>query len=446
MRGIRGKIAATVTALAMACMVVAPASAFGLGGAITGRIVSGSDGAPLGGTSAATITYVPDPLVFYDATTNMNGQFAFPSVEPGIWSLSGGYSDATFLPRTWHLPSGSTDFALAEGQTISGTIVLQHNALTYTDAYRLSGASRYDTAIELAVENFPDWDGVTNLVIASGSDAAAVDALTASGLAGALNCPLLLVGTNTLPTNVQAAISAMPAGLMVWIVGGPSAVSPALDTQIYALGPVHGVQRVQGTDRYDTATAVAGQMRIITGGPSACLIANGENPASYYDALALSPLAYARDWPILLVRKDSVPTATWGYMQTYLGGAHKYMAGGEAVISETVRTTVGCHADDRWWGGNRYQTAIAVGTMSVGYGFLNNDTMGFAATLPDALAGGAMVGRRGGVMLLTPSTSMNPNVSNYLQTYYDDFDYAYVFGGMTALSESVRLQLQDGLN
>lgn len=39
---------------------------------------------------------------------------------------------------------------------------------------------------------FTNWDGVTNPVIACGSDAAAVDALTASGLAGALDCPLLL--------------------------------------------------------------------------------------------------------------------------------------------------------------------------------------------------------------------------------------------------------------
>jgi len=60
---------------------------------------------------------------------------------------------------------------------------------------------------------------------------------------------------------------------------------------------------------------------------------------------------------------------------------------------------------------------------------------------PDALAGGASLGRLGAVVLLTPSTTLAPAAANKLEDNASDIDTVYILGGPAAVSASVKAQV-----
>jgi len=131
---------------------------------------------------------------------------------------------------------------------------------------REDGANRYDVAVASALDAYPGWAGVKHVVLASGEDRAQPDALTAAGLAGALDAPLLLVPYAGINAQVQNAISGMPAGVQVHIVGGTSSVSNKVATQLTANPKVASVVRVGGSNRYAVAANVASAMKGVLGG------------------------------------------------------------------------------------------------------------------------------------------------------------------------------------
>ena len=133
----------------------------------------------------------------------------------------------------------------------------------YDVAVRLSGADRYQTALDASGQTFADGsaDGV---VLARGDLFA--DALSGVPLAGAYGGPLLLTPQNQLLPAVLVEIKRVlaPTGT-VFLMGGTGALSDTVEAALVAGLPGHQVQRVAGTDRY--ATAVAGG----AGGPGAGL-------------------------------------------------------------------------------------------------------------------------------------------------------------------------------
>lgn len=430
------------TLVVVALVPVSPAFA----ATVNGRITSAQTEGPLLGMH---VRMWPNgnPADFDEVICDSEGRFYFNGFDAGAWVVWAYDPAGNFNQRYWHESSGSTDFAVSDDSMVGMTIKMAHSNAVATDVYRLSGANRYATAVEIAVENHTDWAGLSHLVVASGEDASAVDALTAGGLAGAYHCPVLLVAKDSLPTIVRDAIAKMPAGIDVTIVGGTSAVSDAVKAAIDAIPSVDQVDRVWGQDRYDTATMVDIRMETVRGMPATgVLIANGENPASFYDAMALSPLSCAQYYPILLTRKDSVPAATAECLFNNHDGVPRYLAGGTAVISETTRSLLGVPPENRWAGANRYETALTIAKAAIAKGWLNYTYIGFAAKLPDALVGGSMIGYRHGILLLTPPTMTNASVMAYLDSQSGLSPYAFAYGGTGAIAESVRVSLQSAMN
>ncbi len=322
---------------------------------------------------------------------------------------------------------------------------------------RVADRSRFSTAVDIAKMAFDDdgdpsngtqWVDVSHVIIASGDDRAAADPLAASGLCGFYDAPLFLVSAKDVPAEVEAAVNEIVdqnGAVTVHIVGGTMSVPDARYTELVnAVGGGLSKDRILATGgRYDLAAAIARRMYP---GPAAppdvVLVANGADPNKFFDALALSPLAAAQQYPILLVSKDTIPSATQSVIDEF-DPETVVMGGGPNTISNTVKTSLGAL---RWYGSSRYTTAITIANNAISRGWLSDSAVGVAAKLPDALTGGGVIGRMGGVLLLTKGDTLTPETGAWIQTHNDNITNCYVFGGpnsvTTAVVNAIKAKLQ----
>jgi parallel beta-helix repeat protein len=310
---------------------------------------------------------------------------------------------------------------------------------------RFAGDNRYDTACQVVREWF---DSADTVVLASGEDFP--DALSAAGLAGTYEAPLLLTAKDSLPSVVASTLSALGTSDII-IVGGPAAVSSAVQS---TLSGSYDVRRISGANRYDTAARVAreiAQVEAYDGNWNGwAFVARGDE---FPDALALAPISYYAGsgddgCPILLTQPDALPGATADAIDD-LGIWTAYVAGGTAAVSNAVmgdvETLLAANSagwqSGRWKGANRFETAVAVA--NGGYAtFLDHpEYVGIATgfNFPDALAGGAAAGvARDGVVLLTEPDSLPGATRNMLAAHKDDYLWVEIYGGEAAVSSTVR--------
>lgn len=332
------------------------------------------------------------------------------------------------LGPAFYDPSGtgevSPSFAVSDYQQV---YVVGLESPLEPGSTRISGDTRYSTAIAVSQDAFPN--GADTVVLATGEDWP--DALCASALSGAVVGPVLLTGPDAIPEEVAAEIERLGARY-VYIVGGTGAVSGAVEDELYDL--VDGyVFRLAGADRYATSRAVAARVIDILGETYSgeALVATGGN---YPDALAGAPLAAGLDRPVLLTRPDSVylPSDTTGVM--ILGGTGAVSPAVEAYIEGKL----GADAVERVGGANRYETAAMIAQAGVDAGLMWNG-VGIASgeSFPDALAGGSAAGLQRSVMLLTTPDVLNTHTGAALDANKAEIQAVRFFGGTGALSAAV---------
>ena len=125
------------------------------------------------------------------------------------------------------------------------------------------------------------------------------DALAASGLAGALDCPILYTDAKSL-TGVTAKELSRLGVENVLVLGGTAAVSDGAFAQ---LGKSYSVQRLGGTSLYDTQMAIYEYgMANNLWAKDTLFVATGR---SFADALSVAPVAYKQKAPIFLIDSSS---------------------------------------------------------------------------------------------------------------------------------------------
>jgi len=295
------------------------------------------------------------------------------------------------------------------------------------------GIDRYLTACTIATESFDTADTV---VLATG--AAFPDALSASGLAGAYDGPLLLTAPTALPDAVRDTIISLGAS-KVFIVGGTAAVSSAVEQAVDGIAGV-SVERIDGADRYATAAAVADAIAAHAGADflDKAFIARGDN---FADALAMAPFAYSQGIPVLLTGSTTLSAAT-GSAVTRLGVTECVIAGGTAAVSSGVEAALDALPGVsvvRWSGADRYATAVDVATKGIARGWGSWRLVGVATgtSFPDALGGGVACGAYDGVLLMTRSDSLSDATAAALEAHADEIERCRVFGGDAAVSPAV---------
>ena len=227
-----------------------------------------------------------------------------------------------------------------------------------------AGTHRYNTAVALGERYAREVGSVSTVIIASGETQ--VDAVSAAGLAGYLDAPILLTRAARLPHNVARYIDRHNV-TKVYVVGGTAAVSDDIMTTLEGLGSRPDVERISGADRYETAAAIAGTL----GGPnptwcgsaqSAAILVNGGD-AGRADAVAIGPLAYQLGLPVLLTGADALPEATSSFLEdekvervVIVGGATAVSAD---IIDELIED-VGVVTTRRIAGSSAAGTSVAI--------------------------------------------------------------------------------------
>jgi putative cell wall-binding protein len=308
---------------------------------------------------------------------------------------------------------------------------------------RQSGKDRYGTAISIAQSAFPAYSGVRHLIIASGDSGHLPDALTAAGLAGVYNAPVLLVAPAYLDATIKAEIQKMPTGLAVHVIGGTPSVSASVYTKIKALSHVKSIERISGSDRYATAAAVARRMQSVTGvHPDVVLFTSG---GDLFDPLIASTASFVKHYPVLLVARASVPAPTTSALAA-LAPKARYIVGSSNSVSDAVRDKLLVAPANRISGADINGDAAAFATTAKNLSWLDDANVGFAAAVPDAATGGVLMGRKNGPLLLVSRDAVPAVTSTWLTDHRVDITAGYIFGGPPTISDNVRTILQAAIN
>ena len=226
---------------------------------------------------------------------------------------------------------GASTFLVLGGEAAVSDAVVEEIAALGLEGGRRAGEDRYATAAAL----FGNRTVPAEVVLASG--ASYPDALAAGGL---LPDQILLTDPAALPAPTDSLL-AEPSVQRVIIVGGPAAITPAVEAQLTGRGLQ--VLRLAGDDRYATALRIFEQaVARLPDEPRPLIVVTG---VDYPDALAGGALAARLQAPILLVPPDGLTT---GIAEALRGHAGRFdrveILGGEQALPQRVADQVAAAA------------------------------------------------------------------------------------------------------
>ena len=263
---------------------------------------------------------------------------------------------------------------------------------------RLAGDEANQTAAAIAAEAFAP-DSCEWVVLARQDDFA--DALGATGLAGVLNCPIVLTDREALSPAAAEAITRLGA-TKCYIIGGEGAMKPQLETDLKAQTGLTTIERLWGENSYDTSLACAEKIVELGGTDESAIVAMSTN---FQDALSISPIAYKFGLPLIL--------QTWGdtsadrgftdEAKAFLADKSLTVVGGTGAISDESIDGYGLYV--RLWGETGYDTSNEIAKWAIGKGYLSSfyTVIACGAQAPkgvDALAGAALAGKAEAPILL----------------------------------------------
>jgi putative cell wall-binding protein len=185
---------------------------------------------------------------------------------------------------------------------------------------RLAGADRYDTAAQAVADAFPGT--APAVMVATGQNFP--DALAGAAASSHVGIPILLVQFQVIPPSTAAQLDRLNPS-QIFIVGGTSAISTSVETQLKQYAGT--VTRLGGADRYGTAIAISQAFFNASSGDHVWM-ATGQN---FPDALAAGP---GGD-PVLLTRQPSLPAGVAAEL-TRLDSSLVHVLGGPTIISDIV--------------------------------------------------------------------------------------------------------------
>jgi len=444
---------------AMACALIAALTPVFPAGAFAADDIPGT---PLTASPAAGSTTTADPRDVYSVTLEADQVLELTLTGTGsadydmyLWD-----PDATTIENYGETPPiAASDLVGTSSESISYLVPPGGGGTYYVEVYdfdlvggsyqltwskttpdvaRLAGLDRYATSLAISRSSFTQSDSV---VVATGSNYP--DALAASGLAGLLDCPVILIRGNALDAGDfdDLLFEMHRLGCIdAYVIGGIGVISTEVADAIDSAG--YTVKRLAGDDRYGTARAVADEMVELGADPGSAFVVSGAN---FADALAVSPYAFSRQIPILLTRPDALPDTMREFI-TANSVNDVVVAGGTGAVSAGVASTLdglngGAVSVYRAGGADRYATAALVARHCIdtrGWGSWQYVGIATGALFPDALSGGAAVGTRGGALLLTQPGALVEATRSAIDDNSTTVKLSLVFGGTGAVSDAVK--------
>ncbi len=269
------------------------------------------------------------------------------------------------------------------------------------------------------------------------------DALTASGVAGLANAPILLTAKSELSAQTKAQLQKLAPSKLI-VCGGPAAVTDAVVNAAAAAVGKPTVVRMYGDDALLTATDIFAKAPAETG----AAWAGGEaflcTAATFQDALSAAPLSYALHLPIFLTLDANTITPETLKAMKDGGITTVHIVGGTAAISETVENALkkeGITVANRFGGETSIETSELVAQFGLSRG-MAADKMAVATCWDyyDALAGGPLCGKLNSVIVLV-NDGASHSISGFVAGNANNIWNGYIFGGAAAVGTDVESEL-----
>lgn len=326
---------------------------------------------------------------------------------------------------------------------------------------RTAGNEAEQTAVAISQQVRPNHSG--SIVIARSDDFA--DSMSATGLAGLLGAPILLIDRFESANAETLAEIARLNPIQAYVIGGPGAI-PAMDKlndQLRNAG-VMRIENIYGEDAADTSAKCGARIceiddTIGNDTPEYTVVAMSDN---FQDALSMSSFAYKYHAPVILL--TSAPDARGRHLTAEsaellssgaLCDSKIFVAGGEGAVSNDSLSREGLQAFKRLAGESGYDTSNQIACYMLENGLLSADTVTLACGAEearglDALAGAALAGKNCGPILLVNAQQAFGNTSlqtiqgadsertaAFLDSHADAVYWVDVLGGEYVMPESL---------
>ena len=211
-------------------------------------------------------------------------------------------------------------------------VVLTAGSLVPVNAFmkqEIVGNNRYETAAKIA-DQMGDY---STAILVNGNSIA--DGLSASGLAGKENAPILLVKKDSIPKETMDRLMGVEK---IYIIGKEGAISSNVENELHMYGMY--TERIGGNNRIETSLEVSEKI----GDYSKAFLVNGMKGEA--DAMSVASVAARDNAPIILTNGKDNPTYK-------MDGVKYYVVGGNAVMSDSLKNSFEA---ERLSGSNRYIT------------------------------------------------------------------------------------------
>lgn len=181
------------------------------------------------------------------------------------------------------------------------------------------GETRYETAAMIS-----DHQNYTTAILVN-ADNSVADGLSASGLSGVLNAPILLTKKDIIPSETEKRLKGVSK---VYIIGQENSVSKIVENNLRSKNIE--VTRLGGIDRIQTSYEVAKEMNRINPNIEKVFLVNGYKGEA--DAMSVSSVAARDKSPIILTDGNDIPFT--------ISNKETYIIGLDAVMSNNIVTKV----------------------------------------------------------------------------------------------------------
>lgn len=187
------------------------------------------------------------------------------------------------------------------------------------------GETRYETAAMIS-----DHQNYTTAILVN-ADNSVADGLSASGLSGVLNAPILLTKKDIIPSETEKRLKGVSK---VYIIGQENSVSKIVENNLRSKNIE--VTRLGGIDRIQTSYEVAKEMNRINPNIEKVFLVNGYKGEA--DAMSVSSVANRDKAPIILTNGQSIPFST-NNIESYVIGSTSTMSNN--IVTQTNSTRLG---------------------------------------------------------------------------------------------------------
>ena len=367
--------------------------------------------------------------------------------------FNNGLSSLITVPENTILPSGSYNVRVEAGsfakdisinllsdysnveevENIEAASALSGESSTsaLVTADRLSGRSRYETAVEISKSKFSSSKYV---VLANGQ--APNDILVASSLAGNLKAPILITDRNSLKASTKAEIQRLNASNII-VVGGSSKISSSVISSLKSMGK--SVEVINGSSDADMSVKIANRAMEIKATNTVILSSEKSLP----DSLSASALAAKNGYPIIYTGQNAISGVAKSFIKSGKI-SNVIIVGGDQAVSNGVLNVVKSMGKsvNRVYGRSRYDTSLSIAKSY----FNGSSTVGLAtgAEFVDSLTAGPVSGLNNQAIVLVSNNTLSSGIRDYIKS--TGAKSVYLYGGTAWLSEGFRSEVLKCLN